>query len=203
MRFRVRLAIFCYLVLVATMGLELLLLALNAFALNGITHWLTFVYEDLQSRWILGGIGTLILILNYLFLRTIVGDQARGKTIAFDNPGGRVTVSLNAMEDLIRRLVSREPDVKEVRATINARKKRLEADVRVVLNSDINIPDLTQRLQEMIRGKIQDTIGLEETVVIRMHVVKIVSDYKGKSDKNKDDKYSRGEETLPFQGYRL
>lgn len=201
MRFRFRVAIYFFGFIVALEGLKMILVALQVFPREGLVLWLNFLYTDEQARWLLGGTGLGLLALNSMFMRAIIGEETRGKTIAFDNPSGRVTVSLSAMEDLVRRLVSREPEVKEVRSTISARKRRLEADVRVVLNADSNIPDLTQRLQDMVRSKIQDTIGLEESVVVRMHVTKIVMDYKNKADKEK----GRGlkmDDSLPFQGYR-
>jgi uncharacterized alkaline shock family protein YloU len=201
MRFRIRVAMFFYLVIVTVAGLKLILFALQVFPLKEMISWVETLYQDEQARWLLGGVGLGLLCLNYMFMRTIVGEETRGKTIAFDNPSGRVTVSLSAMEDLVRRLVSREPEVKEVRATITARKRRLEADVRVVLNADSNIPDLTQGLQDMIRNKIQDTIGPEETVVVRMHVTKIVMDYKNKTEKEKA-RGTKADDTLPFPGYR-
>ena len=64
---------------------------------------------------------------------------------------------------------------------------------------------MTSRLQEVVRKKIQNTIGLEEDVVVRVHVSKIIPSRKAKQDKQKDQKESAddvSERNVPFQGYR-
>ena len=203
MRFRVRFALYCYLVMVTISALKLVFFALasKVFPLDGILRLTSLLYTDLQCRWIIGGAGAALLIFNYLIYRTIVGEHTRGKTIAFDNPSGRVFVSLTAMEDLVRRLLTQEPEVKDVRASITARKKRIDVDTRVVLNTDGNIPDLTARLQETARQRIEDMLPSDHTVLVRVYIVKIISENKPKGPKEKSS--DRPESSFPFQGYRL
>ena len=114
------------------------------------------------------------------------------------------SVSLTAMEDLVRRAISMVPEVKDVRSSITAGKKGLSINSRLVLNADVNIPEMTSRLQDLVKRKIQDTIGIEETVVVRVHIVKITPEGKARRHKHKDkeEKEQTSEPTVPFQGYR-
>jgi len=201
MRFRVRFALFCYMVMIAIAGIKLILFAANAFPLNTMLNLISAIYTDTQSRWIIGGVGLAILIFNYWLIRIIVGEHARGKTIAFDNPSGRVFVSLTAMEDLVRRLLTQESEVKDVRASITARKKRIDVETKVVLNTDGHIPDLIGRLQEMTRQRIEDMVPSDHTVVVRVHIMKIIAENKNKTQKS--GTVAQTETPFPFQGYRL
>jgi uncharacterized alkaline shock family protein YloU len=79
-----------------------------------------------------------------------------------------------------------------------ATKKGIVVDLRVVLKSEANIPELTDRLQEITRFKIQEVLGLEEQIIVRIHVAKIVS----AEEKDKKRKEPEKEEpTIPFSGY--
>lgn len=185
------------------------LMFLGCFLVGFAAHWIDFdlvvnillvIYYHPKLRMIFIITGAGLLFINYIFARLVSGSQQREKTIAFDNPSGRVSVSLPAMEDLIKRIMSRVPEVKEVKPAISASKKGLEVNVRMVLRADVNIPEMTSKLQDVIKTKIQDTIGLEETIVVKIHVSKIIpEELKYKKSKDSPDD---SQPTVPFQGYR-
>jgi len=162
---------------------------------------LDILQNHLQMRTIIGLVGFILILLSFLFTKLIAGFEQKERTIAFDNPAGRVSISLGAIEDMVKRLVLRETEVKEVRPNIIATKKGLQAEARLVLKADVNIPEVTARLQELIKSKIQDMIGIEEKVGVRIHVVKIISE-EPRSKRDKDNYRERSEPTIPFQGYR-
>jgi uncharacterized alkaline shock family protein YloU len=120
------------------------------------------------------------------------------RTIAFENPAGGVTVSLTALEDLIKRLIVQLPEVKEIRPYMIVTRKGLEVDIKLVLRHEVNIPELTARFQEMVRRKIEDAVGMEGKVNIRVHVTKIsLEDIKSKHK----DEFQIPTQS-PFHGYR-
>ena len=82
------------------------------------------------------------------------------RTIAFENPAGGVTVSLTALEDLIKRLIGQVPEVKEIRPYMIATRKGLEVDVKMVLRHEVNIPELTARFQDLVRRKIEECVRM-------------------------------------------
>ncbi len=109
-----------------------------------------------------------------------------------------MTVALSAIEDLIKRMSGVIPEIKELRPDVIANKKGILVDLRVILRSEANIPDLTSRLQEIIRQKIQEVLGVEEQIFIKIHVIKIASI--DERDKRKKDSPSI-EPTVPYSGY--
>jgi uncharacterized alkaline shock family protein YloU len=179
------------------------LFVLNLFPLADVTNLLSRIYSDLQWRTIIGICVAVVLVLNYIFERVLLSQQQKGRMIAFDNPSGRVSISVDALEDLVKREILSVSEVKEVRSSIMmAGRKGLEIDARLVLNSDVNIPEITANLQEMVKTKIQDTIGVEETIVVKVEVVKIVADSAKKRSKEKDKTPPPSEPAVPFHGYR-
>ena len=162
------------------------------------------LYNDSDFRMITGIFAGVLLLKNFMFYRFFSVNVRRDKIIAFDNPSGRVSVSLMAMEDLVKRLIIRQSQVKDVKTRITASKKGLSLRIQLSIAFEVNIPELTAGLQEMIRRKIQDTIGIEDTVEISIYVGKILPERtKGKQlKKNEMIEEEKPNAHIPFQGYR-
>jgi uncharacterized alkaline shock family protein YloU len=198
-----RVAVFFYLAIILSTGLLCILFFLHYIDLTEVVKILTNIYEDSQLSMVLTIVVGFIMLISLLWAKLIYARRQKERTIAFDNPSGPVSVSLNAMEDLIRRIVVRVPEIKEIRPTIVATKKGLDIENRLILRSDVNIPETTARLQELIRSKVQDVIGIDGKINIRIHVIKIISeDLKYKKEKGKAEIEVDPTPTVPFRGYR-
>jgi uncharacterized alkaline shock family protein YloU len=192
-----RIAIIFYLVIIWTTGIAVILLVAHVIDLKTIHQMLLMVYFDNQSGAMAGICAGGIMFMSFLLARLIYGSRKMERTIAFENPNGEVTVSLTALEDLIRRLIVQLPEVKEIRPYMIANRKGLEVDIKLVLRHEANIPDLTTRFQDLVRRKIEEAVGLEGKINIRVHVIKIsLEDIKLK---NKDDFQIPTQ--APFHGY--
>ncbi len=204
MRFFTGVALLFYVFTISIIGGLTILFVSHGVLLEDVINYLSIAYGDLHVRWIVGGVGFALIFLSFTFARIISGGRRKERTVAFDNPTGRVSVSLGAVEDLVRRLMHRLSEVKEARLHIIATKKGIEAEVRLILKADVNIPDLTARLQELVKTKIQEILGIEEAVMVRVHVVKIVSE-ESKSKRNsggEEEKIEAAPTQVPFHGYR-
>ncbi|MFP4472266.1 MAG: alkaline shock response membrane anchor protein AmaP [Candidatus Omnitrophota bacterium] len=202
MKITLRLAVLFYNVVALLFACLIGAVALNLMTPQEIVSILEALNASYEARMVLAGVALGVVAVSYLFSKAVYSSEEKGRNIAFDNPSGRVSVSLNAIEDLIRRVVSRQPEVKDVRAAITAGKKGLDVAARLSLTGDVNIPEMTSRIQHMIKRKIQDIIGIEETVVVRVDIAKInPSDGRGKQSKQ-PPKAQTEEPNVPFQGYR-
>ena len=201
-----RITILFYVTIILFVGSSILLFALNWLSFGDLYVLSHAFYHNPDLRMIVGIVGAVILITNFLFYRYFSVNVHRDKIIAFDNPSGRVSVSLMAMEDLVRRMIIKMSQVKDGRVKIKATKKGLDVKIRVIIKSETHIPELTSKIQDQVKRKIQDTIGLEEPVDVAIYVGKIIPErvrtkvVEETSDGNDDDKPSSP--TVPFQGYR-
>lgn len=181
-------------------GLVLIVFSLNLLQPQDINNLLAYIQYSTNSRIIVGLSGLLLILISFSFAQLILGRFQREKTIAFATSSGEVTVALSAVEDLIRRLGDFIPEIKELRPDVVATKKGIIVDLRVILKSDSNIPELTSRLQEITRSKIQEVLGIEEQIIIRIHVTKII--FAEEREKEKKKKETEKEEpTIPFSSY--
>lgn len=164
-----------------------------------INDLLIYTQTSLSVRLIIGLSGLLLILISFSFAQLILGRLQREKTIAFSNPTGQVTISLAAVEDLIKRVTNGIYEIKEIKPNVIAGKKGIEVDVRLVLKSEANIPDLTSQLQDLIKAKIQEILGIEEQIIVKIHVAKIVS-FEERERRKKE--LAREEHTMPpFSGY--
>ena len=199
MKFFTVLGIIFYAVMIMVIGLALIVFALNLLLPADINSLLILAQSSHNSRVAIGLSGVLLILISFSFAQIILGKFQREKTIAFTTSSGQVTISLSAVEDLIRRLAVIIPEVKELRPNVVANKKGIIVEMRVVLRSEANIPELTGRLQDITKSKIQEVLGVDEQIIIRIHVAKIVHDDKDSRRKKDFEKEDRS--TIPFSGY--
>jgi len=195
MRFFTVLGIVLYTIVFIFIGLILIIISLNIVVPLDVTNLFIYIQSSLNSRIITGLTGLLLILLSFSFAQLILGKFQREKTIAFTTASGEVTIALSAIEDLIRRLAGILPEIKELRPDVIATKKGIIVDLRVTLKSEASIPDLTARLQDVTRSKIQEVLGVEEQIIIKIHVAKIIS------AEEKKKKETTQEPTIPFGGY--
>ena len=198
MRIFTVLGILFYAVVLILIGMILIIFSVNLLQPQDINNLLAYMQYNINSRIIVGLSGLLLIVISFSFAQLILGRFQRERTIAFTTASGEVTIALSAVEDLIKRLAGVIPEIKELRPDVIATKKGIVVDIRVVLKSEANIPDLTARLQEITRSKIQEILGLEEQIIIKIHVVKIISIHD--ADKKRKE-LEKEEPTIPFSGY--
>ena len=202
MKLRVRLAVLFYEVVILLFICFLALFVSHQIPRDLFIQVLDIIYYEPKMRILFGLIALLMLIKTHMMARVIYGVHQKERNIAFNNPAGCVSVSLAAMEDLIRRVVSHLPEVRDAKAAIIAGKKGLNVQTRLILNGDVNIPEMTSRIQKIIQRKIQDMIGLEETVSVEVDVTKIIAQPVSMKKKQDDSDDLETESGVPFEGYR-
>lgn len=196
----IRFAILFYLFIISLVGFSGLFLLAHLTEYGDYDQFMRYLYHDPQAGMIAAVIIAVTMLISFIFARIIYGRQSQERSILIDHPLGRVTISVAAIEDMLRRLVVRTPQIKEIRPSIISSKRGLKVDIRLVLNAEVNISELTAEFQETVQRKIQELIGKEERIIVRIHVIKIAGDcQKGKA---REDYDARSESPLHYHGYR-
>lgn len=202
MKLFTRFAILFYVSIVLFLGCALLTFALQWLSVDFISVFLTIIYVDDTSRWVLGIIAGILLLVNFLFYQFFSINAHREKIIAFYNPYGRVTVSLFAIEDLVKGMILGMPEIKEAKASIKALKKKgLRIRVRLILRGEVNIPDMTEKIQELVQNKVQDITGITDPITVEIYIGKFSLE-KTSGKMEREELRDELEPHLPFKGYR-
>lgn len=203
MRFLKVAGIYFYSAVLILMGLAIITVGIlfslqnNPIHTQDISDFFYYFQNSLSARIAAIFSGAILILISSWFADLILGRFHQEKTIAFPTDSGEVTIALSAVEDLIKRLTVYLPEIKELRPDVIAGKKGIIVDIRVTLKSEANLPELTERLQKITRSKIQEVLGIEEEIIIKIHILKIVSpEEKRKKDYDKQDSSS-----IPFSGF--
>jgi uncharacterized alkaline shock family protein YloU len=199
MRLFTVLGILFYASVLILIGVALIIFSLNLFQPQDINAFIEYTQTSMNTRIAVGLSGLVLILISFSFAQLILGRFQRERTIAFTTSSGEVTVALSAVEDLIKRLTGILPEIRELRPDVIATKKGILVDLRVVLRSEANIPELTSRLQDITKAKIQEVLGIEEQIMIKIHIVKIIS--MEERDRRKRDSFEKEEPKIPFGGF--
>lgn len=195
------LILFFYTLIFLTVGGFLVAVSLNLVGQEMIVETVTMIYSTSNIRLVLGLSGILLVFISIMVVQLTMGKIRREKTIAFENPDGQVTIALSAIEDFIKRAMKNLPEVKELKPNVKAGKKGIRIINRVTLFSDVNIPETTEKIQNMVKTRVQDMLGVEEPISIRVHVVKIVHKEETPKDHKKDDKGAQYRGSIEYGSY--
>jgi len=184
-------------------GSFLLLLFFDLLDVQSINNMVNLLYSDKRLQLIAAIFGGILIAINFIIYRLLFMNRDRANVIAFDNPSGRVSVSIGALEDLIKRVIGGLSEITEVKSSMIVSKKGLKIRMKLIVASEISIPEITSRVQSLIKKKIQNTIGMDEDVDVAVHVDKILSGYvQEKGLEPKQNLEENIEPGIPFQGYR-
>jgi len=189
--------VFGFLVYLA-LGLALIYFATDFFPYDTVSDYIAGVRQRTNVRYGIYGVGILFIVLGFIFSRVQYAKMRKEKTIAFENPDGQVVVSLAAIEDYVRRIVKQLPQVKDLKSNVTASKRGVDVMTVATLFADANIPEVTEKIQAIIKSKLLEMLGIEESISVRVHVAKLIS-------KNAKEETGSGEikemaRHVPFRG---
>lgn len=188
MRFFSKIIVFFYTLIFSLIGVCLIFLALH---MEGRYDFSILIdpFLAMPNLYLIVGLSGILLILVTLSLANFSFRKFQAeKTIGYSTNEGQVIISLGAIEDFIRRLTQQLPDVKELRSDVYVTRRGIEIESRVILWSTSNIPDITEKIQSVIQGKVQELLsGIDKPVLVNVHVTKITQRESDKGKKLKQE----------------
>ena len=182
MRFFKSLAIVVHTLFFIAVGGFLIVLSADVLPPDELMNNVNILLGDPTTKIILGAIGAVCVVMGLILARINLGKINTERTIAFENPEGQVTVSLSAIEDYIKKSVHHLGEVKELRSRVTASKKGIDVTCKAIIFANSNIPETTEKIQSIVKSKVQDMLGVEESINIRIHITKISSGGGGRDE---------------------
>lgn len=175
-----------YTLVFSAVGLILIAYAAGLVTPELVNEYMKHVPTELNLRMIVGVIGGAIIVICLAILQLALGSNQSERTLAYDNPSGQVTVSLAAIEDVIRRISREFEAIKDMRPHAVVKKDGVHIACKTALYQDAPIPELTQNIQNTIKARIQKLLGIEEETKVRVDVIKILTRESEKSAKKEE-----------------
>ncbi len=166
----------CYSMAFVLLGAGLVAFSLHWISIDSTVLWLEVAYAEKNFRVACFLVGAGVISVTATYVEMTLSRFWKQKTIAFENADGQVTVSLSAIDDFIRKAaVQQIAELKELRSDVVARNGKIIIRARATLWSEANIPMAAEKIQALVKSKVQEVLaGIEEPIHVRVHVAKIV-----------------------------
>lgn len=157
-----------------TLILFIVATALIAFSLDILTLDKIIYYLRLHNIKLIAGIaGAILIIINYIVLRITLANAGGQRSVKFKTAEGLIAVSLNAIESLTKRLLEQLPEIKYMRPHIFANRRGICVFIKTTLYAGPSIPEISKEIQHYIKAKLQETLGAEVNITVKIQVDKI------------------------------
>lgn len=151
-----RIILTIYTACVALASILLILFSARMISLDVLWTRLAVFY----GRWEVGAVGSAVMLISLKLL--LSGIKSRHFTEAMIHTGdlGNISISLNAIENLISKITHDVENVKDVKVQIKKKANGISVLLNLVVNYDIVIPELSSTLQKSIKNYIETKAGI-------------------------------------------
>jgi len=188
------LTVLIYIILSLAAGLILIGLSLEIINVDVITVYLAEIPADFPLRWVTALVGLLLILLCLRYVQTSFRRARRNKSITFESDQGKVSITLVAIEDMLKKMLEAKTEVSRIKPKVLLRKKGIEVVARGVLTTEVNLVEFTKGIQELVREKVHALLGEDKQVQVNLEIRKIAL---SKKELMAEDK----EPEIPFRNY--
>ena len=163
-----------FLVVVIFISGIFLVLSLRLFSLESFFYKTNYlIYSNLFNQIILGLVGVLLIFLAiYLIWQKTQIDKGN-LSVVQKTSFGEIKISIGSIKHLTLKVVKGMGEITETKPEVNILKSGgIKIDLHLSVKQDVNIPELSEKVQRKLREYLIETSGIE-TKEIRIHVDKI------------------------------
>ena len=166
------------LILAALLSVGILLLI----ASSSLEIWreMLIAFAGWRPPAIWAGLGCVVTGL--LFALTGLKRRRKEKYLSFENEGGKVSVSTEAIADYVSKLVDEFPSVLRMRPTVVPRKNVIDIVVDLKIKAGPQIHEVCELVQKRVRESMTGGLGITEVRRVEVSVSKIVSQHLPKGE---------------------
>ena len=167
--------------LAAGLLVAILVLA-SAWILHSATSWeswmaaLTGLTEIRRLVAICAAVGMLSLIV--IFVLTCIPAKRKHRLLSFNNEGGAVSISTDAICDYVGKLASEFPSIVRLTPQVFPVKKAVDLKVGVKIKAGPQIHEVCELLQQRVRESVTNGLGISQIRNVEVSVTDIVSEHK-------------------------
>ena len=149
-----------------------------------------------QSTVFLAGI--LLIFTSLGTVQKALRLRNKEKMISFDGAEGKISITLTAIEDLVKKMLDRK-EIPHARPKITVDKKGITMNIDISLHARTNIPEFARGLQSDIKEKMVKVMGDDKNICVKIKVKRIITKDKETPEpgENSDDESRE----IPFRNY--
>lgn len=174
MRWLDRLLLFLFSFVMTILSALMLTIGFNLVQLNTVNEFFTMVYRqtDIGIAWIVGSI--LLLLISIRFLLWGNFKEKAPASVHQRNNHGDVKISLETISNLALKAAHRIRGLKDVKTKVTVKDEGLILSLKLNVEGDRPIPDLSEELQTTVKAYVEDIAGVPVSD-ITVYVANVVS----------------------------
>ena len=137
-------------------------------------RWIEDALSTGRGRWAVGLIGAVFFLVSVRLIAVAFRRQG-GQPVVHETVMGEVRISLDAVENLIRKTARAIKGVREIKATVIHGKDGLHVLLKGTISPEVSIPEVSEEIQSSVRTYVKRVVGVE-LVDIRMEVENIANE---------------------------
>ncbi|MFZ5626449.1 MAG: alkaline shock response membrane anchor protein AmaP [Bacillota bacterium] len=142
-------------------GLGMVILALYSLGWNLPAFLLEESMGSSNFRYAMFVLAVILFLLSVRFLISVFERRVIPHILIKDNPLGQVHISVEAITGLVSRTAFQLPGVRDCRAQLAMTPAGLQILIRLTVSGELNLPELLTSLQEEIKQRLAQVVGLE------------------------------------------
>ena len=162
-----------YIILSLGVGAGLLGISLEIISIDALSSYLRSIPSDFSLRLTLILVGFLLVLMCLRYLQTIFRRSRKNKAITFESPDGKVSITLFAIEDMLKKMLEAKTEVSHIRPKVYLRKKFIEVTTKGILTTEVNLVEFTRDIQEKVREKMNNLLGEEKEVRVNLEIRRV------------------------------
>ena len=166
-----------YIILSGSVGALFIAAALDVIDMNILSFYLhefsQTTYSLHSPRWTVLLAGLLIILFCLRYIQTRLRRLSRDKSIRFESSQGTVSITLFAIEDMLKKMLEEKTEVSHIKPKVSLRKKGIDILIKGVLSAEVNLVEFTQEIQEKIKEKMDTFLGEDKDVRVNLEIRKV------------------------------
>lgn len=124
-------------------------------------RWLEDALITPSGRWWVGFIGAVFFSVSMRLIYVAFKRSGGGQPVVHETGLGVVAISLDAVENLIRKTARSIKGVREVKAIVTHRKDGLAVHLTATISPEVSIPQVSEEIQNSVRQYVKRVVGVE------------------------------------------
>ena len=163
-------AIFAFL----TIGSLMIIVSLHVLSMEDALLKVQELYENPWQSFQMGTVGAFFIFVGLIFAKSLVKMIRRDDDMVLYGKWGYVTVSLRAIDDLVRRGVRKFDVVREAQIETDVEGNRLKIVANLTVLAGWNLPELINTIQSELSDRINKLLGGGVELEMIVNVIKII-----------------------------
>ncbi|MBC8443149.1 alkaline shock response membrane anchor protein AmaP [PVC group bacterium] len=160
------------LIVLLAVGISMLAVALSP------ERWRDIQVMGDGAREMWSSVGGGLLLAGIIFALSEYRTRKRERFLAFDNDGGTVSISTEAMADYITKLTTEFPSVVRMRPNVRPTRGGVDLLIDVRIKAGSQVHEVCELLQQRVRERVVEGLGISEVRRVEVSVKDIVSEHK-------------------------